>query len=212
MRWETLQPHLAGKTLVLWDFNGTLLDDVTLCVEIQNEILAACDGPPLTRERYLEIFRFPVTDYYADLGVNPRHYATLSPRFPEIYWTRFREASVFPGTHELIERMTRAGIQSAILSAAEERYLREAVASLNLAIPRDRVFGISDHRALGKVERGKEIFTSLGVSPDSALMIGDTDHDVEVARALQIDVVLLEGGHQCLSRLKATGAKILSRG
>ena len=49
---------------VIWDWNGTLLDDVTLSLSIVNELLLEHNIPILTRERYREIFDFPVRLYY----------------------------------------------------------------------------------------------------------------------------------------------------
>ena len=45
---------------VIWDWNGTLLDDAVLCVEVMNVVLARRKLPPLTAERYADRFRFPV--------------------------------------------------------------------------------------------------------------------------------------------------------
>ena len=50
--------------VILWDWNGTLLDDVEVCIESMNSMLSKRKKPLLTREHYKEIFTFPVIDYY----------------------------------------------------------------------------------------------------------------------------------------------------
>lgn len=55
---------------IIWDWNGTLLDDVGLSLEAINIVLARYNLPPLRKERYLEIFTFPVIEYYRELGFN----------------------------------------------------------------------------------------------------------------------------------------------
>ena len=49
--------------LLIWDFNGTILDDAELCYVIENELLLERGMKPITREWYLEHFSFPIRDY-----------------------------------------------------------------------------------------------------------------------------------------------------
>jgi phosphoglycolate phosphatase len=53
---------------IIWDWNGTLLDDKWLCIESINLVLKARDLQPIDEERYSRIFRFPVKDYYKEVG------------------------------------------------------------------------------------------------------------------------------------------------
>ena len=51
--------------LILWDWNGTLLDDVDLCVDALNRLLAGFGYPQrYDHERYRAIFGFPIEEYY----------------------------------------------------------------------------------------------------------------------------------------------------
>ena len=54
---------------ILWDWNGTLLSDVPLVVKINNEVFARHGYRLTSEEEYRRIFRFPVKDYYTDIGV-----------------------------------------------------------------------------------------------------------------------------------------------
>ena len=49
-----------------------------------------------------------------------------------------------------------------------------------------------------------------GFDPGQALMVGDTVHDWEVARALGVRCVLCSAGHQPAHTLRATGAAVIS--
>ena len=53
---------------IIWDWNGTLLDDRWLCVEGINQALVKRDLPPISEDRYRKIFTFPVKEYYKKLG------------------------------------------------------------------------------------------------------------------------------------------------
>lgn len=55
---------------LIWDWNGTLLNDLQLCVTVMSDMLKGRDLPLLTAERYREVFGFPVKDYYVKLGFN----------------------------------------------------------------------------------------------------------------------------------------------
>ena len=53
---------------IIWDWNGTLLDDTWLCVEGINQALIKRNLTPISEDRYREVFTFPVRDYYKKLG------------------------------------------------------------------------------------------------------------------------------------------------
>jgi phosphoglycolate phosphatase len=63
--------HLSGGCVikhVVWDWNGTLLDDVDACVDSINSLLRERAMPTIARDHYLEHFGFPVRDFYVHLG------------------------------------------------------------------------------------------------------------------------------------------------
>ena len=53
---------------IIWDWNGTLLDDAWLCVDIMDSMLKERSLGTLTLDRYQRLFEFPVIDYYRKLG------------------------------------------------------------------------------------------------------------------------------------------------
>ena len=53
---------------IMWDWNGTLVDDAWLCVEIMNKSLEKRNLQTITVEDYRQVFKFPVKDYYVELG------------------------------------------------------------------------------------------------------------------------------------------------
>ena len=61
---------------ILWDWNGTLLDDRWLCVESINKILKKRKMPPILEKTYRKTFCFPVMKYYESLGFD---FIVLSP-------------------------------------------------------------------------------------------------------------------------------------
>ena len=70
-------------THIIWDFNGTVLDDVEAGIRSVNDMLAARGLPVITSvAQYRELFSFPVIDYYRRLGLDVEkedYYTILAP-------------------------------------------------------------------------------------------------------------------------------------
>lgn len=210
----SLKEHLSHKRHIIWDWNGTLLDDVDLVVEIMARILEEHALPPLTRERYLELFGFPVADYYRKLGFDfektPFH--EVSDQFIGTYSRAVLGCDLHAGAVSLLRELQAAGFEQSVLSAAHEGSLREQLAHYGILDCFGRVYGLSNSHAAGKIARGRELLADSGISPEEAILVGDTDHDLEVGQALGVDVLLLSHGHQAPSRLEALPVKVFLRG
>jgi phosphoglycolate phosphatase len=71
------------------------------------------------------------------------------------------------------------------------------------------VAGLTDHYAVSKVERGKQLIREFNIDNENTWLIGDTTHDFEVATELGVKCILIADGHQSAERLKATKAKLV---
>ena len=49
---------------IIWDWNGTLLNDVDMCINCMNQLLQPRNIALLDHKKYQEVFTFPVQDYY----------------------------------------------------------------------------------------------------------------------------------------------------
>lgn len=199
---QGLNRALAQKTHVLWDWNGTLLDDIDLCVEVIGELLTRYDLPLIDREIYRARFGFPVRAYYERIGFDFSRtpFETVAAEFVAAYNARVERCSLFPDAKDLIQSLSREGRTQAILSAAHEVELMRLTGKHGLKEWLAHVYGLPDHYAAGKIARGKELITALGANPKDCVLVGDTIHDAEVAEALGIDVILLGDGHQVPSQ------------
>ena len=196
---------------VVWDWNGTLLDDAELCVQSMNRVLAAYGLPPLDAARYQALFRFPVVEYYRALGFDfDRHpFERVGLEFMDHYEARRTECRLRPGAREALASVRHAGVGQFVLSAYQERRLRSLLGHHGLSGFFDGVAGGGDDFAHGKVERALA-WRASWASPEGArvLLIGDTDHDADVARAMGADCWLIAGGHQSYERLRAIGTPL----
>jgi phosphoglycolate phosphatase len=197
---------------IIWDWNGTLLDDAWLCRQIMNGMLGRRSLPLLSAERYAQIFDFPVRDYYRNAGwdFEREPFEKLNDEFIEEYERRKLECPLRERAVETLSAIAHQEISQSIISAAkqssvEEMVERYAIESLFLAVN-----GLDNHLAFGKVDIGLKWVSELGLPPDRILMVGDTVHDHEVAVAMGVDCILIPSGHQDKGRLEATGAPVIA--
>jgi phosphoglycolate phosphatase len=192
---------------IIWDFNGTLLNDVSICLKSINPLLKNRNLPEIDKLKYQEVFTFPVIEYYKAIGFNFENEPFEIPamQFIDNYRANLPQARLFIGINELLGRLKTIGIQQAILSAMEEPFLIETLNQLGIANYFNEIAGIQDHYAHSKVNRGLNLIKSQNFHTSETLLIGDTLHDMEVATELGIQCILLSHGHQSYNRLCVNG-------
>ena len=197
---------------IIWDWNGTLLDDVDIVIDAMNNLLSRRGLPLINRESYKHIFTFPVKDYYARLGFDflAEPYEKLADEFTaEIYSNKY-SYKLFPEVEKILEKVHCLGIAQSVLSASAEDKLAEMVDTFGIGRYFKAVNGLSNHYAHSKIEAGKQCLSSLGIKEDEVILIGDTVHDFEAAAALGCDCLLIANGHQSYARLKPLKAGLVN--
>jgi len=189
---------------ILWDWNGTLLDDVAACVCAINRMLRRRGLPEIGEALYRERFGFPVRNYYAALGFNlaAEDWDALAREFHAHYAETARGAPLRAGAAEALAALSARGVPMSVLSACEQSILERMLAERGLDGHFERVRGLSDLYAGSKRELGRRLLRELALPPEAVVLVGDTIHDHEVARALGCACVLLAGGHQAEERLR----------
>ena len=198
---------------IIWDWNGTLLNDVDLAIAIINQLLTERGLKPVSHQQYLEIFTFPVRDYYEQIGFDLKNEPFEIPALQFI--TSYNNAVKTCGLHEevipLLTRMQDHGCRQFILSAMEQQQLEKTVSDNGIILFFENLCGLDNHYAISKLETGRSLIAQCGLNPSSTLMVGDTIHDLEVAQAIGCCCVLVANGHQSKERLLSSGATVLDR-
>jgi phosphoglycolate phosphatase len=202
---------LKKYTHIIWDWNGTLLDDAWLCVDVMNGMLEERGMKLKTVDEYRELFDFPVRNYYEKLGFNfdDEPFDKVGMEFIIRYNRRHHETKLHPEVKRVLEVISRNNISQCILSAREQNELISETKILGVFNYFHLIRGLDDHYAFGKTEVGMRLLKDIGVPGADILFIGDTRHDAEVAAGLGIDCVLIPNGHQCEHRLHAMGVPII---
>lgn len=201
---------LGPYPCVIWDFNGTLIDDKWIAIEINIEMNRKRGKQELTSEYYLEQFTHPPKDFYMKMGYTfeDEPYEQVSREFLSEYAKRQGKAALSDGVIPALEAFQEAGMKQLIISAHKEELLREQVRGLGIEPFFSHIIGTKDDVVTGKVERALDFASQAGFDLSQAVFVGDTDHDLETARALGCDCVLYSGGHQAKARLEQSGVPV----
>ena len=196
---------------IIWDWNGTLLDDAWLFVDIMNGVLEKRNMNPITVEKYREIFGFPIKEYYKKLGfdLKKESFHKSGLEFIRAYKKRRYEADLHPKVNSILSKLVSMNIQHSILSAQHQRLLDDLTKHYNVRKYFTEINGLNDYYAHSKVDIGIEWMKKTEIFSSEVLLIGDTDHDFEVAQTLGVDCLLISHGHHCHSRLSQTGAPVI---
>lgn len=203
---------IENKKHIIWDWNGTILNDVDYVVAIMNEILLSCEMDLITKEKYKQIFEFPVRLYYDALGFDYEKwpFEKLCHDFVANYMKGIAQCKPFNHIVPVLTEISRSDKIQSVLSATDQDSLDIMIKHYNFEDTFNYTFGIKDKFAASKIDRGIELMKRVDVSKSDTLMIGDTLHDKEVGEELGIDVLLLDHGHQCGEKLRSHYDRVAS--
>ena len=195
---------------IIWDWNGTLLDDLALSVELINAVLVKRNLPTLTVEKYREIFTFPVKDYYAKTGLDfaKESFEVVGKEWMDQYEARKPECQLAKYAVDVLQFIQSKKIPQSILSAYSQNSLRKIISVFKLEEYFSHLIGLDHIYATSKVELGKNLIANLKLQKGEALLIGDTLHDFDVASQIGADAVLIANGHQDKFRLISSNVPV----
>ena len=200
-----------GEVNIIWDWNGTLLNDLNLCLMSINSLLEKRKLPLLSHHSYREVFSFPVKDYYMAIGFDfaAEDFSIPAQEFIDLYETGVAGCSLHEKAVEILLHFRDRGCRQFVLSAMHQDMLVKTLKHNEIYHFFEGVAGLDDHYAVSKVERGRQLIKSFNINKGHTLMIGDTNHDFEVAQELGISCVLVADGHQSVQRLEKTGTQVV---
>ena len=191
---------------ILWDFNGTILDDVQTGVASMNALLKQNGmDKKLDTESYKEVFGFPVKDYYERLGFDfsKKSFDVLAVEWVDLYNDAVGSAPLCPNVVPALEYVRSRGVKQLILTASEVSMVQTQLDKFGISGYFDAIIGQDNIKAYGKTEAARKWFALE--KPENAVLIGDTPHDAETAEYLGIGCLLVTCGHQSEARLRKYG-------
>ena len=199
---------------VLWDWNGTLLDDTDAAIGALNAVLRRRGLPAVSRAWYRAHFAFPVRPVYAACGIDLAHedWNALAQEYHDAYAALPKRLNAEART--ALSRVRAAGGGQSIVSALRQDLLDAAVDEAGLRGCFDFVYGVDNLDGASKLGRARALMARLPTraTAHGVMLIGDALHDKEVADALGIGCVLCAQGGHSAARLRAvapTGETLL---
>lgn len=194
---------------ILWDWNGTLLDDTQAALDTLNIMLARRGANPIAMNFYRDHFAFPVKPFYQSIGVclENEDWDALAQEYHDIYAEQPKKLN-----HEAIvalEKIKSAGFKQSIISALRQDLLDEATKAYGVAPYMDCVYGVDNLDGRSKIDRALELLDQIVATSlkgertlEHVVLIGDSLHDKEVADALGVDCILCGQGSHASWRLR----------
>ncbi|WKX70671.1 HAD family hydrolase [Streptomyces sp. XD-27] len=198
---------------IVWDWNGTLLHDIDAVIAATNASFEEIGLPPITLERYRELYCVPVPRFYERLiGRLPteEEWQVMDATFHRYYWVMAENAGLALGAKQLLADWQAAGFTQSLCSLAPH----------DLLVPLVRTHGIEQHFVrvdgrIGESNTGKaaQMVSHLaaleGVPPEQVVVIGDAADDAIAAAHAGAHAVLYTGGSHSRASLEAAGVPVV---
>ncbi|MGB5289051.1 MAG: HAD family hydrolase [Ignavibacteriaceae bacterium] len=203
---------LKNYNHIIWDWNGTLLNDVELCAGIMNMLLTQESLPNISIAKYKSIFTFPVIEYYKIAGhsFERTSFEVLGKQFMDEYELRKNNCKLFPGVSKLLSEIQSKNIKQHLLSAYEQNNLNNILKHFGIINYFQYIVGLDNIYAGGKSHLAQDLALKIrsNGAAGNILLIGDTIHDYEVAKEIDADCILVSQGHQDEERLLQLGIPV----
>lgn len=195
--------------VIIWDWNGTLADDAEASRLATNDILKNHGKPPITMAQYYAYIDTPISKFYEHLfDLNEVPMSVISEEF-QIGYAKYFEG-LHPGVPELLALFDGMGMRQVILSSGNQNVILRDVKRLGILPYFETILGADDLLAGSKLERGRAWVNAQKTAPENMVLIGDTLHDYDTAKAMGIPCILCAIGHQAEQDLRTAGVPVVT--
>jgi phosphoglycolate phosphatase len=198
---------------IVWDWNGTLLDDAEITLECVNIILDKVGHPRIDMQIFRDAHAIPLEQFYRKIGFREEDIPGLieSERhsFHDSYEPRAETLSLRLGAAEVLGHAHASDVRSVILSNHLTDPIRKQLKRLMIDDYFHEVLAYASReiqfKDMTKGERLRRFIGTHGLTNKNAIIIGDTDEEVRIGRALGLGTVAITGGVVSERRLREAG-------
>ena len=199
---------------VIWDWNGTLLNDFPAVFAATNYAFGSLGLPEVTEHQYRASFHRPVRSFYHRLigrDISDAEWHHLDKTFHEAYARFLPDCELATGAEHALQLVLRLGLSQSLLSMYTHDALMGLIDDFNLAQYFGRVDGLRDPGASGgaKAPYLEAHLQNLGVAPREAVMVGDALDDASAASVADCSCILFAGGWHHPQDLLAAGVPVV---
>lgn len=177
--------------LVVFDWDGTLFDSAAAIAQSIQAVAADLGVPVPDDARARHVIGLGMADAlgYALPTVPTERYPEVIAAYRRHWAARSREVVLFVGARELVDALAAAGYRLAIATGKSDAGLRAVLDETGLARYFDATRTADRTHPKPHPAMLEELTDELDVRPARTLMIGDTSHDLEMARAAAVPAV-----------------------
>lgn len=202
---------MTSPSHLVWDWNGTLLDDLPIVIEAVNRAIAPFGVNPIDATVYRDHYTRPVRHFYDRLfnrTVSDEEWLRLNTAFHETYFELASGVDLAPGAREAMTGLREAGWTQSLLSMSPQDWLDGIVDRLGLTGLFEIVDGLSGPTGGLKATHLEVHLEALEINGSQAVVVGDTPDDVAAARHVGAHPILFHGGSHHMEVLEAEGVPI----
>ena len=197
-------------THIIWDWNGTLLNDLSASLASVNDMLDLRGMPRIDADFYKECIGVPIRKFYDRVfDMEKEDYSVIIKQYNEGYLMHLADCGLTDGAREAIDYFNSCGLHQAVVSSSNNDQLCANIAKYGLDGCFEAVLGSADFYAGSKIDRAKDYLAKTGGESGKTLVIGDLEHDADMAKELGADCVLLTSGHEHKSRLERANVLLI---
>ncbi|MGI8848207.1 MAG: HAD family hydrolase [Candidatus Dormibacteria bacterium] len=196
---------------VVWDWNGTLLDDVALIAQVTSATLLGHGVEPLDVDGYRRVYRRPIGSLYEHLlgrSLEPDEFARLDADWHAHYAAGLDGCALFPGVVDALAEVERRGWSQSLCSMFPHGELPLLVERLGIGQRFLRIDGVRGERGGRKQAHLQEHLDALGLGGPETVVIGDSLDDAEAALGCGAHAVLLTTGLHQPDDLRSAGVPV----
>jgi len=196
---------------IIWDWNGTILDDLPLTVSIVNAQLTKNARLPMSLDEYRGCFTFPLRVFYRNTGLagTEEEFMERNLAFFAEYTKKRGECTLHHGVTRVLDTFIENGGTHSILSAYAQNDLTSITKLFGIDSKFTHIKGADNLEGSSKVDEGHALLSLLEYKTSRILFVGDTMHDYEVACSLGVQCALIAKGHQSKEKLSSAQALLL---
>jgi phosphoglycolate phosphatase-like HAD superfamily hydrolase len=202
---------------IIWDWNGTLFDDLHIVVESVSACVAPFGREPITEEDYRDHYTRPVSVFYENLmgrAITQQEWASIDGIFHETYRSLMHGANLAADADAAIRALSgMAGTQS-ILSMWWHSELVPFTEGFGMHDTMVRIDGNREDAGALKADQMRSHVERLvadhGVAAAEVVAVGDTFDDAAAAHSVGVPIVLYDGGSHHRHELEQVGVPVVS--
>lgn len=197
--------------VIIWDFNGTLIDDVNAALSSVNDMLKRRNLPEITMQQYASYVDTPIIKFYEHIfdDLYSMNFNEIALEFNAGYDKHLPQKAVMANAEEVLEYFNSKGKLQTVISATHIDKVTKRLEEFGLSGYFDKILAHNNLIAEDKTHLAVKYFAEKQIKPEEAVVIGDCVADYKMAQAIGADCILTTQGHQSRVEFAQTSAIII---